>query len=216
MFLVFISFSIILYEGTVQSGGLSQLKLMLTNKNTVEAGEEFTIDLYGVDLENVNAFGAVLQLDTSKYEYVGVEGTAYTSGMSNLTTWVDPYLTISFGNRGDKALVSGSHTLATITLRAREAGDALTMTEAMLIGPDNSLKICTNEAGEFPEVPPATTTTQYGQSDFDITMTNDKCTCQSSCGCLCSVRSSLPLLISRVCGIFARISCEKDGKSIMW
>ena len=40
-------------------------------------------------------------------------------------------------------------------------------------GPDNSLKICTNEAGEFPEVPPATTTTQYGQSDFDITMTNE-------------------------------------------
>ena len=159
--------------GTTKTGAVGGSILMLTNKNTVEAGEEFTIDLYGVDLENVNAFGAVLQLDTSKYEYVGVEGTAYTSGMSNLTTWVDPYLTISFGNRGDKALVSGSHTLATITLRAREAGDALTMTEAMLIGPDNSLKICTNEAGEFPEVPPATTTTQYGQSDFDITMTNE-------------------------------------------
>ncbi len=33
VFLVFISFLIIRFEGTVQSGGLSQLKLMLTNKN---------------------------------------------------------------------------------------------------------------------------------------------------------------------------------------
>ena len=158
--------------GTEQTGTVGGNILMLTNKETVDEGEEFTIDLYGVDLENVNAFGAVIPLDTEKYEFVGVEGSAYASGMTDLSVMKE-YLTISFGNRGDKPLINGSHTLATVTLRAREAGETLKLAEAMLIGPDNSLKICTNDAGEFPEVPPAETTTEYMQSDFNITMTND-------------------------------------------
>ncbi len=158
--------------GTTKTGKVSGNILMLTNKDTVEAGEEFTIDLYGVDLENVNAFGAVVDIDKDKYEVVSVDGSAYAAGMTNLSV-ATGYLTVSFGNRGDKALINGSHTLGTITLRAREAGETLKLTESMLIGPDNSLKICTNEAGEMPEVPPATTTMKYGQSDFNITMTND-------------------------------------------
>ena len=157
--------------GTTKTGKAAGNILMLTNKDTVEAGEEFTIDLYGVDLENVNAFGAVVDLG-GKYDVVSVEGSAYTAGMTNLSV-APKYLTVSFGNRGDGTLINGSHTLATITLEAKEAGDTLKLAEAMLIGPDNSLVICTNEAGEIPEVPPATTTTKYVQSDFNITMTNE-------------------------------------------
>lgn len=157
--------------GTTKTGKAAGNILMLTNKDTVEAGEEFTIDLYGVDLENVNAFGAVVDLG-DKYDVVSIEGSAYTAGMTDLSV-ASKYLTVSFGNRGDKALINGSHTLATITLKAKEAGDTLKLAEAMLIGPDNSLVICTNEAGEMPEVPPATTTTKYVQSDFNITMTNE-------------------------------------------
>lgn len=154
--------------GTTKTGKAAGNILMLTNKDTVEAGEEFTIDLYGVDLENVNAFGAVVDLG-GKYDVVSVEGSAYTAGMTNLSV-APKYLTVSFGNRGDGTLINGSHTLATITLEAKEAGDTLKLAEAMLIGPDNSLVICKNEAGE---VPPATTTTKYVQSDFNITMTNE-------------------------------------------
>lgn len=154
--------------GTTKTGKAAGNILMLTNKDTVEAGEEFTIDLYGVDLENVNAFGAVVDLG-GKYNVVSVEGSAYTAGMTNLSV-ASKYLTVSFGNRGDGTLINGSHTLATITLEAKEAGDTLKLAEAMLIGPDNSLVICKNEAGE---VPPATTTTKYVQSDFNITMTNE-------------------------------------------
>ncbi len=157
--------------GTTKTGKAAGNILMLTNKDTVEAGEEFTIDLYGVDLENVNAFGAVVDLG-DKYDVVSIEGSAYTAGMTDLSV-ASKYLTVSFGNRGDKALINGSHTLATITLKAKEAGDTLKLAEAMLIGPDNSLVICTNEAGEIPEVPPATTTTKYVQSDFNISMTNE-------------------------------------------
>lgn len=157
--------------GTTKTGKAAGNILMLTNKDTVEAGEKFTIDLYGVDLENVNAFGAVVDLG-DKYEVVSIEGSAYTAGMTNLSV-ASKYLTVSFGNRGDGTLINGSHTLATITLKAKEAGDTLKLAEAMLIGPDNSLVICTNEAGEMPEVPPATTTTKYVQSDFNITMTNE-------------------------------------------
>lgn len=157
--------------GTTKTGKAAGNILMLTNKDTVEAGEEFTIDLYGVDLENVNAFGAVVDLG-DKYDVVSIEGSAYTAGMTDLSV-APKYLTVSFGNRGDKALINGSHTLATITLKAKEAGDTLKLAEAMLIGPDNSLVICTNEAGEIPEVPDPTTTTKYQQSDFNITMTNE-------------------------------------------
>lgn len=157
--------------GTTKTGKAAGNILMLTNKDTVEAGEEFTIDLYGVDLENVNAFGAVVDLG-DKYDVVSIEGSAYTAGMTDLSV-ASKYLTVSFGNRGDKALINGSHTLATITLKAKEVGDTLKLAEAMLIGPDNSLVICTNEAGEIPEVPPATTTTKYVQSDFNISMTNE-------------------------------------------
>lgn len=157
--------------GTTKTGKAAGNILMLTNKDTVEAGEEFTIDLYGVDLENVNAFGAVVDLG-DKYDVVSIEGSAYTAGMTDLSV-ASKYLTVSFGNRGDKALINGSHTLATITLKAKEAGDTLKLAEAMLIGPDNSLVICTNEAGEIPEVPPATTMTKYVQSDFNISMTNE-------------------------------------------
>ena len=157
--------------GTTKTGKAAGNILMLTNKDTVEAGEEFTIDLYGVDLENVNAFGAVVDLG-DKYDVVSIEGSAYTAGMTDLSVALK-YLTVSFGNRGDKALINGSHTLATITLKAKEAGDTLKLAEAMLIGPDNSLVICTNEAGEMPEVPDPTTTTKYQQSDFNITMTNE-------------------------------------------
>lgn len=157
--------------GTTKTGKAAGNILMLTNKDTVEAGEEFTIDLYGVDLENVNAFGAVVDLG-DKYDVVSIEGSAYTAGMTDLSV-ASKYLTVSFGNRGDKALINGSHTLATITLKAKEAGNTLKLAEAMLIGPDNSLVICTNEAGEMPEVPEVPTTTKYVQSDFNITMTND-------------------------------------------
>ena len=157
--------------GTTKTGKAAGNILMLTNKDTVEEGEEFTIDLYGVDLENVNAFGAVVDLG-GKYDVVSVEGSAYTAGMTNLSV-ASKYLTVSFGNRGDGTLINGSHTLATITLEAKEAGNTLKLAEAMLIGPDNSLVICTNKAGEIPEVPPATTTTKYVQSDFNISMTNE-------------------------------------------
>lgn len=74
---------------------------------------------------------------------------------------------------GDGVLVNGTHNLATITLRAKEAGSTLKLAEAMLIGPENDLLVCTNEAGDLPATPDPTTTTKYQQSDFNITMTNE-------------------------------------------
>lgn len=157
--------------GTIKTGKVGGNILMLTNKDTVAAGEKFTIDLYGVDLENVNAFGAVIDLG-GKYDFVGVEGSAYVSGMTDYSA-NSSYLTISFGNVGDGVLVNGTHNLATITLRAKEAGSTLKLAEAMLIGPENDLLVCTNEAGDLPDTPDPTTTTKYQQSDFNITMTNE-------------------------------------------
>lgn len=156
--------------GTTKTGNVGGNILMLTNKDTVAAGEEFTIDLYGVDLENVNAFGAVIDLG-GKYDFVGVKGSAYVSGMTDYSA-NSSYLTISFGNVGDGVLVNGTHNLATITLRAKAAGSTLKLAEAMLIGPENDLLVCTNEAGDLPATPAPTTTTKYQQSDFNITMTN--------------------------------------------
>ena len=89
----------------------------------------------------------------------------------------NPYVNLAFANRGDKDLYSGSGILATITMTAKtdieNVADAIDLSSVMLIGPDYS--VITTDAGNVPTIPevPDGTTTEYGVSDFTITMTNE-------------------------------------------
>ena len=89
----------------------------------------------------------------------------------------NPYVNLAFANRGDQDLYSGSGILATIKMTAKtdikNVADAIDLSSVMLIGPDYS--VITTDAGNVPTIPevPEGTTTEYGMSDFTITMTNE-------------------------------------------
>lgn len=163
--------------GTKKTDSVSGNIMLMPNKTKVEVDETFTIDLYGVDMKNVNGLGGIFEYDKSKYEYVGFKQSGYISQMENYTANYNKNgngsLTVTLLNRGNKPVVSGTKLLGTITMKALASGDAYAPTTAMLIGPDYSVvETNSKNAGEIPDIP-MTTETLYGVNDFNKTITND-------------------------------------------
>lgn len=170
--------------GTTKTGSVSGDIMLLPSATSVSANDTFTIDVTAIDVENLNAYGSIIDYDPSKLEFVGVEyvGTSamYTQGMTGNINNGDgtAYINHNAINMGDQPLVNGSKVLATITMRAKadvNLNDAsvIDLSSVTLMGPDFSVKeskVVTDI--EIPEVP-TTTTTEYGRNDFTITMTND-------------------------------------------
>ena len=56
--------------GTTQTGSVSGDILLQPSAMTVEAGEQFTINVTAIDVQNLNAYGTIIDYDQSKLEYV--------------------------------------------------------------------------------------------------------------------------------------------------
>ena len=167
--------------GTKKTGSVAGNALLLASAESLKAGDTLTIDVYADNVENLNAFGEVLYYDKGQLQFAGIEGGAGTLTMENLSKGMEgydkPYVNLAFANRGDKELYSGSGILATIKMTAKtnieNVAEAIDLSSVMLIGPDYS--VITTDAGNVPTIPevPDGTTTEYGMSDFTITMTNE-------------------------------------------
>ena len=168
--------------GTKKTDSVSGEAMLLASSDSVKKGETFTIDVYAQNVAGLNAFGQVINYDNSKVQYVSCEVSPLLAQMENLTANKEyddrAYVNLAFANRGDKELYAGSDVLATITMKAKEnisTTDAkvIDLSKVTLIGPNYSTiesKVDTNI--EIPDVP--ATEKKFGQSDFDITMTNEK------------------------------------------
>lgn len=169
--------------GTTKTGSVSGDIMLLPSAAKVEKGDTFTINVTALDVENLNAYGSIMNYDPDKLEYVETTyvGTAgmYTQGMTGNIVNDDgtAYINHNALNMGDQPLVSGSKILATITMKAKADADlndtdVIDLSSVTMLGPDFSVKeskVVTDV--EIPEVP-TTTTIDYGMDAFDITMTN--------------------------------------------
>lgn len=170
--------------GTTKTGSVSGDILLQPSATSLQSGETLTIDVTAIDVKNLNAYGSIINYNPDLLEYVGTEyvgtGSMYTQGMTGNIDNGDgtAYINHNAVNMGDQPLVNGSKVLATITLRAKDNidvinNDVIDLSSATLIGPDYSIKeskVVTDV--EIPDIP-TTTTKEYGQNDFTITMTND-------------------------------------------
>lgn len=167
--------------GTRKSGSVSGNALLLASTSSLKAGQMVTVDIYADNIKNLNAFGQVLNYDSSQLEYVKIEQGAGVLGMTDLSINKScddrSYVNVAYANRGDKALYNGSGILATITMKAKtdigNLTDIMSLGQMTLIGPDYSVVM--SDAASNPVIPgiPGEVTTKYGQDDFTITMTND-------------------------------------------
>lgn len=170
--------------GTTQTGSVSGDILLQPSAMTVEAGEQFTINVTAIDVQNLNAYGTIIDYDPSKLEYVSTSyvgtGGMYTQGMTGNIRNDDgtAYINHNAVNMGDQALINGSKVLATITMTATESVDLsdtsiIDLSTVTLMGPDFSVKESQVVSDVvIPDIP-TETTTEYGQDAFTITMTND-------------------------------------------
>lgn len=118
--------------GTTKTGDVAGDILLLPSATEISSGDTFTISVTALDVENLNAYGSIINYDPDKLEYVGVEyvgtGAMYTTGMTGNITYNDrndpyndgtAYINHNAINMGDQPLVNGSKVLATITMRAK-------------------------------------------------------------------------------------------------
>ena len=170
--------------GTTQTGSVSGDILLQPSAAAVDSGEEFTVSVTALDVENLNAYGTIIDYDPDQVEYVGTTytgtGSMYTQGMTGNIVNDDgtAYVNHNAVNMGDQPLVNGSKVLATITMRAKadidlSDTDVIDLSTVTLMGPDFSVRESkvVSEV-EIPDIP-TETTVEYGQNAFDITMTND-------------------------------------------
>lgn len=144
--------------GTTRTGSVSGDILLQTDKTSVSEGEAFTINVIALDVENLNAYGSIINYDPNKLTYVSTKyvgtGAMYTQGMTgNIDNGDDTaYINHNAINMGDQPLVSGSKILATITMKAKtditlngvtdtESDDfIIDLSTVTLMGPDFSVK----------------------------------------------------------------------------
>lgn len=172
--------------GTQKTGSVSGSIILEPSAMKVSAGEIFTINVTAVDVKNLNAYGTIIDYDPAKVEYVNTSyigtGAMYTTGMTGDIQNSDgtAYINHNALNMGDQPLINGSKVLSTITMKAKADIDftaenpAMDLSKVTLVGPD--LSVVETDTSKDPVIPdiPTTTTKEYAQSDFTITMTNDE------------------------------------------
>lgn len=105
------------------------------DKQQIKAGEEFSVEVIGAGLKDINAFNIELKLDPNKYELVTnsksdnpsgyVIPTDATKDMLNYSALAgvgkaEQRIMVAFSNKGSQATLKGTNTLATIKLRAKQ------------------------------------------------------------------------------------------------
>lgn len=118
---------------------------VIPSKTDIKAGEEVTLDIYGIGLENVNAFSVEIPVDGDLFEIANFGSPTLSSAfMRNFSKTrihnngtVDNY--VCFTNVGKQNLINGSGTIATVTIRAVANFTWDTKpTQALLVGQDLS------------------------------------------------------------------------------
>ena len=97
---------------------------IIPSKKNIKAGETFTVNVVGVELADINSFSVELPIDSSKYEFVNIAPTELTSGMNNFSKLRvhsdgSQAAYVIFNNIGEKAKISGTENIATVTLKAK-------------------------------------------------------------------------------------------------
>ena len=129
--------------GTKQTGDVAGKICLVADAKTVKAGETIAIAVRAEEVENLNAFGKVINYDPAHLEFISVEQKACIGQMENLTVnkkYDDgtAYVNLAFANRGDKTLYGGSDELAVITMKAItdvNISEEIECDKVMLIGP---------------------------------------------------------------------------------
>ncbi|MFJ7363960.1 hypothetical protein ACIQWQ_07490 [Peribacillus frigoritolerans] len=121
------------------------------SKQQLKAGEEFSVEIIGVGLQDINAFNLELKLDPNKYELVKecqasgtcdssiVQPTNVTKGMLNYSILAgignsEQRIMAAFSHKGSQQSLEGKNTVATITLKAKKDIDFdMPITSSLLV-----------------------------------------------------------------------------------
>lgn len=115
-----------------------------SHERIVSAGDVFTIKLTGTELKNVNALGTIFNYDSNDFEIISIDAIGDIKNMEDISVkdggeGNNKVATISFGNRGDKAMLSGNHDLVEIKIKSLKDNSVIYPEEFMLIGPKSEL-----------------------------------------------------------------------------
>ena len=179
-----------LEDGVQPSEGTMAGEIMLVpSKKDIKAGENFTLDVVGTGLSDVNAFSVTVPLDSNKYELVkSPEATVKTVSMKNLSkvrvhsdNSQDIYTV--FSNIGNNTKIEGTDSIARITLKAKtdvtfdmEASHALIVDSKL-----NSKEAIANIVSLDTELPAGKPTTSKIVKE-SITVTGDESQLQTGMG----------------------------------
>lgn len=165
----------IAYTTTRLNGGISKKSgnpegtvKLVADKTHVKAGESVAIDLYGVGMKNVYAFGLKLPYNSEDFKYdkampslatLNMKQFAFDrEAMNNEKAKANRNANLVFTNVGDQSLVSGTQSLGTVIFTANKEMDITDQTfataEMMFVGNNNS-QYDTNTQIEEPTVPDA-------------------------------------------------------------
>lgn len=137
MFPAIISFVAMMGAAVITSKDVSYIRLE-TSDVTVEAGKQFSIDVFAYAHVPVNAVDITLQFDSEAIEVLGVD-----RGQSVLTIWTrDPVIengkVILQGGTYKKGFLK-EHRIATINVKAKETGQSTVQaTDVMLLAGDGA------------------------------------------------------------------------------
>lgn len=171
--------------GTRKTGSVDGDILLLKDKDSLEALEYLTIDVYADNVSNLNAFGEVINYNPTQLEFIESSISPRIAQMTDLSVnkvYSDhtAYYNLALANVGDQRLFDGSGILVSLKFKALTNvvlnDDTINLKQVGLIGPDFSYLVSkVNTDVEIPDIPNKTTLI-YPQDAFDITMTNDELT----------------------------------------
>ena len=153
---------------------------IIPSKTDIKAGDEVTLNYYGIGLKNVNAFSVEMPVDTDLFEVTNFGSASLsTVFMRNFSKTrfhndgsVDNY--VCFTNVGNQELLNGTGSLAKVTIRANEDFTWDTKaTQAIVVGQDLSKADALIDITQEPTAPE--TKKVLGLNDIkSITFDNDK------------------------------------------
>lgn len=137
MFPALVSLTAVLGAAAITATDISYIKLS-TSQTTVEAGSQFSIDVFAYAHVPVNAVDITLQFDGDAVEVLGVD-----RGQSVLTIWTEEPVV-----KNDKVILRGGtfrkgfireHKIATIELKAKGTGQSqFVATDVVLLAGDGA------------------------------------------------------------------------------
>lgn len=137
-------------------------------------------EIYADDIKNANALGALINFQSDAFEYVNgsLTKSPYTAGMEDLSVvhsdFVDgkQSVNISFQNRGEQDLYSGTGAVASFQLKAKKAGEVKLPSTAWAMGAQlDYIETVDDGTINYPDAPEPEAG-ELAMGDFDLTMTN--------------------------------------------